>query len=371
MKFSDYYRDYYYSLFKRIYVLRDVYDEVPVQRALGRLDRLPARIIDSKDEIPENDLNSSTLFIKKRIGETVGRCPGTTGHICCNYLTVDLYEGCTLGCSYCIMKSYLNFAPVTVYADSGPAIERIKKLAAINSDRFIRVGTGEVGDSLQFDPLFEMTEDFIRELSGLSNVYFEAKTKTCFVDHLLEIENKGNAVISFSLNPEDTVEAEEPDAFSLSERLDAAGKAVNAGYNLAFHFDPIICENSWENRYLELAEKLRHFPKGKIKWISLGTFRYTPSLKDRMQDRPYLYNEFVPCRDGKYRYLQNERREVYRKMHEKLKEATGAPVYMCMESSTVWKKSFGKVPGETEDLKWIFRKVKGVKKHSSGNEKHA
>ena len=365
MKFSDYYRDYYYSIFKRIYVIRDVLEEIPVQRAIDRLDRLPVKVIDTKDEIPENDLNSSTLFIKKRIGNTVGRCPGTHGHICCNYLTVDLYEGCTLGCSYCIMKSYLNFAPVTVYGDSRPAIDKIKELAELNSDRYLRVGTGEVGDSLQFDPLFEMTEDFIEELSGYDNVYFEAKTKSVFVDHLLDIKNKGNAVISFSLNPEDTVREEEPEAFSLSGRLEAAEKAVRAGYNLAFHFDPIICENNWEPRYLEVAEKLSVFPRDRIKWISLGTFRYTPSLKDRMQDRPYLYNEFVPCRDGKYRYLQKVRREVYRKMHEKLKEATGAPVYMCMESSTVWKKAFGKVPGETDDLKWIFRKVKGVKNSRS------
>ncbi len=365
MIFSDYYKDYYYSIFKRIYVIGDVLDEKPVRRALDRLDRLPVTVIDNKDQIPEKDLNSSTLFIKKRIGETVGRCPGTNGHICCNYLTVDLYEGCTLGCSYCIMKSYLNFAPITVYGDSAPAIERIKQLAELNSDRFIRVGTGEVGDSLQFDPLFEMTEDFVRELSSYDNVYFEAKTKTDFVDHLLDIDRKGNAIISFSLNPEDTVCAEEPDAFPLSSRLKAAEKAVNAGYNLAFHFDPIICENNWEPRYLEVAEKLSVFPKGKIKWISLGTFRYTPSLKDRMQDRPYLYNEFVPCHDGKFRYLQTERKEVYRKMHEKLKKATGAPVYMCMESSTVWKKAFGKVPGETDDLKWIFRNVRGVKKQFS------
>ena len=363
MKYSDYYRDYYYSIFKRIYVIKDAVDEPSVQRAVKKLDKLPLHIIESKDDIPESDLNSSTLFIKKRIGETVGKCPGTNRHICCNYVTVDLYEGCTLGCSYCIMKSYLNFAPITVYADSKPAIDRIKKLAEVNADRYVRVGTGEVGDSLQFDPLFEMSADFIRELSAYENVYFEAKTKTDFVDHLLDIENKGNAVISFSLNPADTVREEEVDAFSLENRLKAAEKAVSAGYNLAFHFDPMICENNWEKRYLEVAEKLSVFPKGKIKWISLGTFRYTPSLKDRMQDRPYLYNEFVPCLDGKYRYLQTERKKIYKKMHDKLKEVTDAPVYMCMESSTVWRKAFGRVPGETEDLKWIFRKVRGVEKH--------
>ena len=364
MKFSDYFRDYYYSIFSRIYILRDVINERSSQRAIGRLDKLPVSVINDKGEIPEEHLNSRTLFITKRKGETVGRCPGTNRHICCNYITVDLYEGCTLGCSYCIMKSYLNFAPVTVYADSEPAISRIREIAEQNRDRIVRVGTGEVGDSLQFDPLFEMSRDFISDLSGYDNVYFEMKTKTDFVGHLLNIDNKGNAVTSFSLNPSDIVESEETDAFPLDKRLEAAEKAVSAGFNLAFHFDPIICENSWEERYLAVADRLSVFPEGKIKWISLGTFRYPPSLKEMMEDRPYLYNEFVPCLDGKYRYLQTERKNVYRKMYERLKERTGAPVYLCMESSTVWKKAIGMVPGEIEDLKWIFRKTRGVGKHS-------
>ena len=190
----------------------------------------------------------------------MGKCPGTRGHICCNYITADLYEGCTMGCSYCIMKSYLNFAPVTVYADPGPAVAEIRRIASLNGDRIVRAGTGETGDSLQFDPLFEMTEEFITGLSDVENLYFEAKTKTCFVDHLLSIKKKGNAVISFSLNPESVVSAEETDAFPLEDRLEAAARVSSSGYNLAFHFDPVICEEGWEEKYLETAEKLSRFP---------------------------------------------------------------------------------------------------------------
>ncbi len=360
MKFSDYYKNYYESIFDRIYISEDVLNLPPAVRASERLE-LPLYVIATEKEISPDHLNSRTLYITKRKGQTVGKCPGTRGHICCNYVTIDLYNGCTLGCSYCIMKSYLNFAPVTVYADTEPAVEELKRIARLNRDRIVRAGTGETGDSLQFDPLFEMTEDFIRGLSGIDNIYFEAKTKTCFVDHLLDIENKGNAVISFSLNPESVVEAEETEAFSLDERLDAALKAVSAGYNLAFHFDPVICGEGWEEEYLETADKLSQFPKGKIKWISLGTFRYPPALKDKIGQRPYLFDEYVPCRDGKYRYVQKRRKEVYRLLYEKLTQVSGgASVYMCMESSPVWKHAAGGVPGELENVKWLFKKIKGV-----------
>ncbi len=62
MKYSDYYSKYYYSIFKRIYVIRDVLDEVPVQRAIKRLDKLPLYIIDSKDEILKAILTAALCY---------------------------------------------------------------------------------------------------------------------------------------------------------------------------------------------------------------------------------------------------------------------------------------------------------------------
>ena len=358
MKFSNYYKNYYANIFERVYISEDALSYPESKRAIERLS-LPVKQIVSAKDIPEEHHNSKTLFITKRKGAPVKHCPGTKRHICCNYLTVDLYEGCTLGCSYCIMKSYLNFSPVTVYVDSSSSIADIRKIALNNKERIVRVGTGEVGDSLQFDPLFEMSAEFIQGLADVENIYFEAKTKTCFVDHLLEIKNKGNSIISFSLNPEEIVLAEETAAFSLGERLDAADKVVKAGYNLAFHFDPVICEDGWENRYLDTIEKLSVFPKEKIKWISIGTLRYPPDLKEKIAqaERPYLFDEFVPCADGKYRYMQKRRKEVYRKLYAKLKAVTNSSVYFCMESDTIWNYAAGSVPGNLLETIWLFRKI--------------
>jgi len=42
--------------------------------------------------------------------------------------------------------------------------------------------------------------------------------------------------------------------------------------------------------------------------------------------------------DGKVRYLENQRIEVYTKMHEWIKRRSkNLIVYLCMESSSVWK----------------------------------
>ena len=351
---------YYTELIRRVYAERAVTDSPYLHRAVEQLPGVPVHTVESREEIPQQDLNRHTLFVGAPRGKTVTRCPGSRGHICCNYITVDLYLGCTLGCGYCIMESYLNFSPLTVYLQPERSIARLQELARENPDVTIRAGTGEVGDSLLLDPLFGLSEAFITALSGYPNLYFELKTKTHFIDHLLDVEKKGNAVIGFSLNPQTYIDAHEPNASSLSERLEAARRVLEAGYHLAFHFDPVFLSESWEREYLGLVRALSRFPSERIVWISLGTMRYTSALKEKLGEQTFLYEEFVPCRDGKFRYPQKVRIPIYQSLYEALKKESSAPVYMCMESPAVWRRVFGDLPVKMEELRAIFTEVRSV-----------
>jgi spore photoproduct lyase len=354
--------DYYTKYFKAVYISRDALHYKAAKNALQALNRLPVKEIKTKSEIPKNDLNMHTLFITTAKGKTVTRCPGSKGHICCNYLTVDLYVGCMLDCSYCIMQGYLNFAPITVYIDTEDTIQRIIDIRKHNPGIPIRIGTGEVGDSLVLDPLFKLSGEFVTRLARYEEIYFELKTKTHFVDHLLELEPKGNTVIGFSLNPEVIAASEEMRASTLKERLEAARKASQAGYLVSFHFDPIILIRDWERLYRQTVKELAAFDAHKIAWISLGTMRYTQFLREQMKERDYLYNEFVPCRDGKYRYLWSVRSRVYKLMKDWIAAEIGRiPLYMCMESAGIWRNVFGKLPGKITELCAIFTNVKKMR----------
>jgi len=352
---------YYADLIHKIYVEAELTESPRFRSLRPRLADFPLQVVDSREEIPSGDLNQHTLYLCRPRGKTVGRCPGSKGHICCNYLTVDLYLGCPLGCAYCIMKSYLNFAPLTVYLDTRPTIKAIAAIAEGNRDRMLRVGTGEVGDSLLLDPLFELSGELIQALGHYPNLYLELKTKTHFVDHLLDIKDKGNTVIGFSLNPQSVIDAYEGTASSLSLRLDAARRALAAGYLVSFHFDPIIWSAEQEGEYEELLSALSGFPGNRIAWISLGTLRYTPELREKLMDEDFLLEEFVPCRDGKYRYIQKVRSRIYRRFRERLAEMCGCPVYMCMESGAVWHNAFGNSPREIPGVSDIFIPARGVK----------
>ncbi len=312
--------------------------------------------VDDRDEIPEKE--TGALYLCRSRGDVLSRCPGSRGHICCNYLTLDQYIGCDIGCTYCIMQYYLNFSPITVYVDTAPGIAAVRKLAVENPETVIRVGTGEVGDSLFLDAAFGLAEEYIRGLSGFKNVYLELKTKTAQVDHLLRVPEKGNAVIAFSLNPGRVADAEEGAAAPVRERLNAAARILDAGYLTAFHFDPIVYYPGWQEDYSAVVDLLQDFPCEKIRWISLGTMRYPPGLKDKMGRRRYLLDEYVRSADGKFRYIQKKRIGIYRYMLERIRNKADIPVYLCMESPAVWRAVFGNIPGNIPGLRDIFKRVK-------------
>ena len=345
---------FYSNLISRIYVHTDCVSDPAVERARALLSGTPVFTVESHSEIPEEHLRGDTLYVTAHTNELLRRCPGSHRHICCSYLTIDLYSGCLLACTYCIMRHYLNFAPITVYTDTGRSIDTIREIARANSENTVRVGTGEVGDSLLFDPLFLLSERFITAFSDLPNVFFEMKTKTHFVDHLLDVPNKGNSVVGFSLNPSHVQNREEGISSPIEQRLLAAHKAVKSGYRLSFHFDPIFVSDNWEDHYLPLVSRIAEYPSERIAWISMGTFRYPTGLKDKIGDRPYLLDEFAPSLDGKMRNLQRIRIRIYCTMLEALKKVTDAPVYLCMESAAVWRRVYGSLPGAIPQLKPIF-----------------
>ncbi|MBT3272224.1 MAG: radical SAM protein [Spirochaetales bacterium] len=341
-------------LVKHVFVQRSASGLRAVEAARGYLNDIKFRLVEDETEIPEEYLKGTTLYLCRHKGNPVGECPGSKGHICCNYHTVDLYTGCSLGCTYCIMRSYLNFSPVSVFVDPGPSIEHIRETALQNPEKKLRVGTGETGDSLLFDPIFQLSAEFIEAFSEIPNIYFEMKTKTDLVEHLFDIPAKGNGVVGFSLNPEEIGKSEEGISSPVKNRLDASLRAVHSGYLTSFHFDPVFKRPDWRELYFPLIDRLKTIPRARIAWISLGTFRYPPQLKDRIAKRPYLYDEFVPSKDGKYRYIQRSRVRIYRELVERIKSVTGAPVYLCMESEAVWKRVFGGLPNEIADLNGIF-----------------
>lgn len=118
----------------------------------------------------------------------------------------------------------------------------------------VRLGTGEFTDSLAVDDITEFSPPMIEFFRNYPDTTFEFKTKSNNIKTLLLNTPAKNIIIGWSLNPQRIIEKNEFYAASLMERIKATQDCVSAGFDIAFHFDPIIYYNGWDKDYKALIE---------------------------------------------------------------------------------------------------------------------
>jgi len=305
------------------------------------------------------------LLIKNHKGKIVKKCPGTKGLICCNYYIATFAENCPFDCSYCFLQSYINTPFTTIYVNFDEFVEQLHTMLAENPQYKFRIGTGEFTDSIGLDNVLDINKRLISVFKDKNNALLELKTKSADIRNLLNEKHNGRTVISWSLNPQNIIDTEELGCASLEERINAAAECQNAGYKTGFHFDPVIHYEGWEKDYYDVIHTLSEkIDPTRIAWISLGTFRYFPSLKPVIKDRfpgsKIIYGEHVPCADGKFRYVKPIRVDIYSKMLQWLREyGNDIFIYLCMETRDVWEKVFGWSPLCNLHLNELFDKRSG------------
>lgn len=292
-------------------------------------------------------------------GPLVKPCPATgTDYLCCRYWTINAQMNCPLDCTYCILQTFLNFPLITVFVNIRDILKETDQLLHDQPQRLFRLGTGELTDSLALDPITHLNEILIRHCLP-KKMILEIKTKTNLIHHLPKIP-KRNIMVSWSLNPQMVAKNEEFHSASVLTRLKAAQVVIKKGYRLGFHFDPLLMIDGWESRYEKLiAELTRKIPENEVLWISLGSFRYPPSLKAVMNERfpksKITCDEFVKGLDGKMRYFRPARTALYKKIYEMLRARwKDVFIYFCMENKTVWEDVMGFAPENNAHLDYLF-----------------
>ena len=256
-------------------------------------------------------------------GRMVEPCPATRGMRCCRYRVINLVSGCPIDCSYCILQGYLNRPTIFIYPELEKIFAEVDAELEADWEYPLRYGTGELSDSLALDHMTGFSRDLVKFFGSRQKNWFEFKTKSANVDTLCELKPApGNILVSWSVNPQVVIDTEELGAAPLEARFEAAARVQDAGSH-----------------------------PGKIAWISLGCLRFSPWMApyfaERFKDHPLLAGEFFPVPpDGKYRYPQPVRIEVYRKINEWIKSFDSRVyVYLCMESATVYRWALGREVG--------------------------
>jgi len=339
---------------KKIYIEKGTEDLPFTRSLLSRISDVPFEIISDKkcilNEIKQQPdpigAGKRFLYLTRDLGRAFKPFPTPEGTISCQFHSLHLMEGCDLECSYCILQTYLTHPLLTVYVNIEEILKNLDAFLKQNPGETFRIGTGQLTDSLSFDHLTAHTEFLVPFFADQPNAILELKTKSVNIERLKKLDPKGRTIVSWSINTPRIQQEEEHKCASIGERLTAAKQCLEWEYRVGFHLDPIVDYVGCLEEYEALIEKIfSEIPAGKIAWMSLGSLRFMPELKDIMEKRfpksPLPYGEWVRGMDGKMRYFKERRVELYSALVKKIRSlAPNITLYLCMETEEVWKKTF-------------------------------
>jgi DNA repair photolyase len=248
------------------------------------------------------------------------------------YFSLDLAEGCSFDCVYCYLQTYLNHGALVLFVNTDSLAAELAQVGG--EDNWI--STGLLSDSL-------LSENYFPTLPIISNkippnTILELRSKSAEVEIVSNPSiERSQVVLSWSLNPEEIARRFEYRAAPLGQRLQAAADAIELGYRVGFHLDPIFHFDGWRESYSALMQTLESFPKNRVAFISIGLFRYMPDLGNVIRRRfpmhPILAEEFFTDVDGKYHYFRPIRKQIYAAFSDWLKpwQDAGIPVFWSME----------------------------------------
>jgi spore photoproduct lyase len=344
-------------------------NENPLMRAFLALEGPRAEVYEGEAALGaalararEQGLGSKQVLILKRFqGRFFQICPGSANVTCCRYRLINTGFNCLYNCTYCYLNSYLNSFGIVQFTNLDAALDELQAFQRGSDPGMLyRVGTGEFTDSLMMDRVTGFGHALIERAAGMPNIMIELKTKSSDIDHLLDVPRKGNAVLAWTLNAPRASARYEEGAATLDERLVAAGRAARAGFLLAFHFDPMFVYDGCEEEYERTVDMLFEAAgPHAVAWISLGCFRYSAGFKEALRDafpsEDLTLAEMFPGPDGKFRYLAPRRRELFRRMHARIRAHSPVPyVYLCMEPRYIWEDAIGRSFATNEELEADF-----------------
>jgi spore photoproduct lyase len=335
---------------KKIFIEKDVVNSPVTRQIIDKLPDITVEYIDDYRSIKvEGDTVDDVFKKSKEYLALAGKKGGLVKQFRCRDGIVGNTEyfishgnNCSFDCEYCFLQCYFDNAVPTVFINHNEMLDEIKDVLLATSDKKIVFHAGELCDALAFDDLTGLSGKLIPLFSEYPNARLELRTKTTTIENLLNIKAADNIVVSWTFSPQLIVDKHEHKTPSLEQRIRAAKNVQAAGYNVGICLDPIILCDDWFNHYKAMLETIfERLNIGMVKFISLGGFRYLPSLTRVIRERDpqtnLLLGEFVPCVDGKYRYFRPIRTEAYKEIGKVIRELTKeVKISLCMETPEVW-----------------------------------
>lgn len=296
----------------------------------------------------------------------LGNCPVASEKTrCCNLLTLDTVKNCGFDCSYCSIQSFYTDGKIYLHENLKEKLEKLE----LDPKKTYHIGTGQSSDSLMWGNKDGILDDIFQFADKNKNVILELKTKSNAIGYFRNHKIPANVIVTWSLNTDIIIEAEEHHTATLSERLEAARNIADMGILVGFHFHPIVEYKGWETEYHNIVDIIQNnFEPEEVALISLGTLTFIKpvikQLRKRKMESKILQMPLTDA-EGKFSYPLETKRKIFSSVFNRFSEKWRSMVYfyMCMEDKSLWKDIFKKEYKDNEEfendmINHYFRKIK-------------
>lgn len=262
-----------------------------------------------------------------------------TNVVCPHFLELKWAYGCPFDCAWCYLKGTFRFRQEGIK----PVIKDYGKIES-HTKRFLKeaaipeiLNTGELADSLMWEGSNKPFSKYIIpmfEEQDKHKILFVTKSDN--IRNLLEINPHNQAIISFSLNADEVAQRWEKRAPSISNRVEAARKLSEAGYEVRIRIDPLVPVPDWEWQYASLVDHI--FTKFTPSRITLGSLRGLQSTLNGSTDKSW--QQYLTDRSNWGKKIEfNARYKMYSTIINMLKEKYEyGEIALCKETLEMWSK---------------------------------
>ena len=324
-------------------LVKAICDLYPQAQVVKEFDLPHNRIeLGSSDPLKSHYRGKNTLVFG--VHKSALRFSDEDGNNCPNYWHFSPYGFCPYDCQYCYLAGTpgVKFSPtVKIYLN---LLEILNEIAKVDSQLTEPTAfyLGKLQDALALDPLTGYSRIMIAFFARQRNARLTLLTKSANIENLLDLEHRGNTILSWSLNPPEISNAFESNIPSPKERIAAMQKCADAGYPIRAVIMPIIPIEGWQKIYAGFLENLlASVPLDRITLGQICSYSGALQLTERKLGKNNPISRMLnktKSKDGRIRFPLKLRIEVYRYLIEKIKQFRPEPdIGLCMEEASTFK----------------------------------
>ena len=301
----------YPKKFSHIYVEEAVWDDPVTKKILAVFpDAEKVPIMHYKDVFNRRRQNVSlqhkcqNLILAKRSGSAV--FPGAP--VCQSFGNEHFYYcssvmNCLCNCSYCYLKGMYPSGNLVIFVNLSDIFAEVEALLA----KFpVYLCVSYDTDLVPLEDLIGYVDRWCRFVREHENLSIEIRTKCGRTGLYEKLPKTDRVIFAFTLSPEKIAESYEKGAGTLSQRLQAARSAQEAGFPIRLCFDPMLYIPGWEGMYAAmLDEAAAAIDLATVLDFSVGTFRisdeYLKSMRRQERENALVWYPFAR-KDGYCQY---------------------------------------------------------------------